>query len=646
MRLFRLLALVLAGLCVGLGALPAEARAPLLIEGKKTLYQRVLARPGAEVVSDPMAALGKPVPPFTVFYVYGRQSVGGRDFVEVGTSTRGDVAGFIAADRVIDWKQSLTVAFANPAARERVLFLKDREALGRLMSSPARAAEAAAMRDAAIGDRLPPDSPVLAIEPPTFVDLARQFYLLPILNAEQALTDDGFPVRLLEVASVPANKPPVTVAAPPPPDPDEMLRRFKVGITVVIDNSVSMQPHIERTRDVVRRIHEQLKDTPFADNIRFGVVGFRDSTKVTPSLEYVAKVFSPLSPDRRPLETLAALDTMKATRVSSPNFYEDSFAGIKLALDEMDWGPFGGRYIILITDAGSRAANDPSSDTHLGPEQLSQLAQQKGIAVFALHLLTPAGVNDHARAEAQYRPLTRFPGAGSLYYPVPGGSPDAFGRMADQLVDTLVAQARATVAAATPAAPPPAPPAAGSMADQGAIVGYAMRMAYLGREQGTRAPDVFRAWTADRDTTKPTLPALDVRVLLTKNQLSDLAAALRLILDQGEKNRLSPQDFFAQLQSAAAATARDPSLVRQVGNLGDLLGEYLQDLPYRSQILGLDEREWLAMGPAAQREVLDTIEAKLRLYGEFDATSNLWIAFGEGQAAGETYFPVPLEALP
>lgn len=645
MRLFRLLALLLAGAVLFGGLQPAFARAPLLMEGKKTLYQRVLARPGAELVSDPMAALGKPVPPFTVFYVYGRQTIGARNFVEVGTSAKGDVAGFIAADRLIDWKQSLTVAFANPAARERVLFLKDREAIARLMSSAQRAQEAAAMRDAAIGDRLPPDSPVLAIEPPTFVDLARQFYLLPILQAEQALTGDGFPVRLLEIASVPANKPPATAPAPAV-DPDEALRRFKVGITVVIDNSVSMQPHIERTREVVRRIYDQLKGTPFADNIRFGVVGFRDSTKVTPSLEYVAKVFSPLSPDRRPEETLAALNAMKATTVSSPNFYEDSFAGIKLALDEMDWAPFGGRYIILITDAGSRAANDPSSETHLGPEQLGQLAQQKGVALFAMHLLTPAGVNDHGRAEAQYRPLTRFPGAGSLYYPVPGGGADAFGRLADQLVDTLVAQARATVAASAPAPAAPPPVAGNSMADQGAIVGYAMRMAYLGREQGTRAPDVFNAWTADRDTTRPTLPALDVRVLLTKNQLSDLAAALKLILEQGEKNRLSPQDFFAQLQSAAAATARDPSQVRRVGNLGDLLGEYLQDLPYRSQVLGLGQGEWLAMGPSAQREILDTIEAKLRLFAEFDATSNLWVSFGEGQAAGETYFPVPLEALP
>ncbi|MDD3447288.1 MAG: VWA domain-containing protein, partial [Zavarzinia sp.] len=425
------------------------------------------------------------------------------------------------------------------------------------------------------------------------------------------------------------------------------LKRFKVGITVVIDNSTSMQSHIERTREVVRSIYSQLKGTPFAENVRFGVVGFRDSTKVTPGLAYVSKVFSALSPDRRPEETLAALDAMKAADLSSPNFYEDSFAGIKTALDAMDWASFGGRYIILITDAGSRSANDPSSETRLGPEQLNQLARDKGIAVFALHLLTPAGINDHARAEAQYRVLTRFPGAGSLYYPVPGGSADALGRMADLLVETLVTQATAAATPTAPAAPPVAATTPGNVfAEQGAIVGYAMRLAYLGREQGTRAPDVFRAWTADRDMAKPTLPALDVRVLLTKNQLSDLATALKLILDQGERSRLSPQDFFSALQSAAAATARDPTQVRQVGNLGDLLGEYLQDLPYRSQILGLDEREWLAMGPSAQREILDTIEAKLRLYAEYDATPDLWVSFGAGTTAGDAYFPVPLEALP
>ena len=639
MKLFRILILLLAGL---VAAQPALAREPLLIEGKKTLFQRVLTRPGAQVLADPAAVEGKAADAFTVYYVYGRKNAGGQDFVEVGRNARGDTDGYIRADQTIDWRQSLTVAFANPAARQRVLFLKDQPALATLMASPTRAADAEAMRAAAIGDRLPPDSPVAAIEPPTYVDIAKQFYLLPILSSKQVLTDDGFPLRLLEIASVPA----APSAAPPAAvDPAAALKAFKVGITVVIDNSTSMQPQIERTREAVRRIYDKLKGTPFADNIRFGVVGFRDNAKVTPALRYVSKVFSPLSPDTKPEETLAALDTMKAADVSSPNFYEDSFAGIKTAIDQMDWAPFGGRYIVLITDAGSRAGNDPLGETGLGPGELNQLARQKGIATFALHLLTPAGVGDHARAKAQYQELTRFPGAGSLYYGVEGGTAEALGHVVDQLVDTLIAQAQATVAAS---APPPASAPAGApdIARQGAIVGYAMRLAYLGRVQGTRAPDVFRAWAADRDTKDPTLAALDVRVLLTKNQLSDLAGALKTILDKGEQSRLSPQDFFGQLRSAAAATARDPSQVRNIGNLGDLLGEYLQDLPYRSQILGLGEAEWLAMGPSAQRELLDTIEAKLRLYAEFDASPNLWVSFGRGQAAGDSYYPVPLEALP
>lgn len=641
MRMLRFLLVLIA--CLG-AALPAVAREPLLIEGKKTLFQRVLTRPGAVLLADPAATSGKPVDAFTVYYVYGRREAGGSALVEVGRNARGDTDGYIRADQTIDWKQSLTVAFASPAARQRVLFLKDEPALEKLMGSPRRASEAEALREAAIGDRLPPDSPVATIEPPTYVDIAKQFYLLPILSSKQVLTDDGFPLRLLEIASVPAS-----AGAPPPaaaPDAAEALKAFKVGITVVIDNSTSMQPHIERTREAVRRIYDKLKGTPFADNVRFGVVGFRDNAKVTPALGYVSKVFSPLSPERKPEETLAALDAMKAADVSSPNFYEDSFAGIKTAIDAMDWASFGGRYIVLITDAGSRAGNDPLGETGLGGTELNQLARQKGIAVFALHLLTPAGRADHDRARAQYRDLTRFPGAGSLYYGVEGGSAEALGQVADQLVDTLIAQARASVGAPPAPAAAPAAGGEGEIARQGAIVGYAMRLAYLGRVQGTRAPDVFRAWAADRDTKDPTVAALDVRVLLTKNQLSDLAGALRLILDKGEKSRLSPQDFFGQLRSAAAATARDPNAVRDIGNLGDLLGEYLQDLPYRSQILGLDESEWLAMGPSAQRELLDAIEAKLRLYAEFDASPALWVSFGQGSAAGDSYFPVPLEALP
>lgn len=123
---------------------------------------------------------------------------------------------------------------------------------------------------------------------------------------------------------------------------------------------------------------------------------------------------------------------------------------------------------------------------------------------------------------------------------------------------------------------------------------------------------------------------------------------LTAIVEQGQANRLSPEDFFGQLRSAVAHLSRDPERMREAEfqSLGDLLGEYLEDLPYRSQLMEIDEDAWMAMGPGAQREVLDSIQAKLRLYERYHDQVDLWVALADDAPEGEWVFPVPLDALP
>ena len=69
----------------------------------------------------------------------------------------------------------------------------------------------------------------------------------------------------------------------------------------------------------------------------------------------------------------------------------------------------------------------------------------------------------------------------------------------------------------------------------GEELGYAMQLEYLGKKQGTRAPEVVTSWIADADLDalsagKP-VSAVSVAVLLTKNQLSDLQRQLKIIID-------------------------------------------------------------------------------------------------------------------
>lgn len=87
-----------------------------------------------------------------------------------------------------------------------------------------------------------------------------------------------------------------------------------------------------------------------------------------------------------------------------------------------------------------------------------------------------------------------------------------------------------------------------------------MRLAYLGRVREQAAPDVVRSFVLDRDIVhqEPGFAPIDVRVLLTRNQLSDLRDTVRAILQAQAGTRLSPEDFFSRVRGAAAATIRDP----------------------------------------------------------------------------------------
>ena len=637
------LAMALAMLLVG-GPASAQDREPLLMEGKQTIHQRVLSRPNAIVRVAPEAAAlvaNDEVPTFTVWYVFNRRIVDGQEWLEIGSPLRGPAEGWVPADRTIAWRQTMVVSFNNSAGRERTLFFSNREPLIDLMESQTLASQSRALRDQAINGTLPPGSPVIAIEPETPPDITQEFYLLPILDAERVWTSTGFEPTVLRVASIPLATEPVEQQR----SREEILRDFKVGIVFVIDTTISMDPYIERTRAAVRQIYQQIQGSEIGDRVSFGMVGYRDNIEGRPELGYVTQVYAPLEAGRDPDEVLDDMGQVGPAEVSTRGFDEDAMAGMKAALDMPGWGEFGGRYIVLITDAGARASGDPLGATGLGPSQINTLARENKTAIYAMHLLTQEGAGNHPHAEGQYRELSNWPNAGSLYHPVPLGSVTQFGDAVDQLAQSLIDQIEETMNNRVTEVNQNAQTA---LQRQAQLVGRAMQLAYLGSQGRVRAPEVFEAWTADRDLDDPQRASLEVRVLLTKNQLSDLRDVLRAILEAGQAARISPEEFFDQLRSAAANLSRNPNQLGQqrFENLGELLGEYLDDLPYTSQIMEIDQRAWLSMGAGRQREILDGIAAKLRLYDDLDRQPQLWTALYEGAPEGEKVFPVPLEQMP
>jgi len=627
------------------GQAQQAARQPLLMEGRSALFQRVILRPGVRLAERPEAnAPSQPTPGFGVFYVYARQGSGADAWLEIGAAQDGRTQGWVPAERTIDWKQTMVLAFNNPAGRERAMFFRDAETARALwLNTRGGAAEATRLREAASANA---DGPVIALEPENFIDITRQFYLLPILSADRVENESAQEARLLEVISAPTQQ-----APPPPADPDA-LRNYRGAVVFVVDTTISMGPYIDRTREALRRVVDRIRDTAVRDNFRFGMVAFRDHMGGNPRLEYVTRMVSPPDMAEASDAILPRLSQLSEARESNEGFDEDSLAGIKLALDEVPWQQYGGRFVILITDAGARDAKDPRGQTQMGPAEMRQLAQSeaKQVAVYAIHLKTTEGRNNHARAERQYRELTRFGAAGELYYPINEGNLNQFGQTVDALTDALLAQVAAAVGRPIAGIRAPQSVAERRISEQAEIVGTAMRLSYLGRERQEAAPDVVRSFVLDQDLNpadpRPERRPLDVRVLLTRNQLSDLATTLRNIIQAQAAARLSPETFFERVRAAAAATARDPRRMAEFQRLSGAFGEFLQDLPYQSQIMEFTQDEWNSMGAGRRTEIVNALDAKLRLYEEFNRQPSLWVSFDGGRNPGEAMYPVPLDALP
>lgn len=614
---------------------------PLLMAGKKTLFQRVLSKPGAKLSSEAGSAPGKALPAFSVLYVYQRKEVDGSPWVRVGAATDGRSDGWLPASQVSDWKQSLVLKFTERSGRAPVMFLRQPAEVEKLLADPAAAKSVLAKAQNNRED----NQQVLALEPTASAVPQNQFYLLPIFDAKESFDENGQPVQLLNVASIDPGS--SAIAKPAAAVAGSNADAFRTAVVLVVDTTVSMQPYIDQVRDVVHELQTRIAERGELDSVSFGLVGFRNSIKKTPGLEYVAKTLITLDQGRDPQRFLDMARQVKASTVSSHSFNEDAFAGVMQAVDGMDWSGYGGRIILLVSDAGALRKNDPFAATQMNEAEVRQAALGKQIKIYALHLRTDAGKKTHAGAESQYRTLTADanPQIGDLYTPVPGGDVRKLGERVDE-IGTVFANLVHQVSSNTPQ-PVPLLSAAPSLADKSAAVGYAMHMDFLGRKTASQAPQLVSAWTADRDLTNPALPAFQVCVMLTKLQLNDLQQSLKLIVDAARKTQSSPKDFFQEIASASAYMSRDPQALRKGGNLADggLLGEYLEGLPYRSKSLNMTQDLWLSLSVAEQEDFIDELDSKIRLYETFHNDVANWVRFGDAEP-GDALYRVPLSTLP
>ncbi len=623
----------------------AQVERPLTQPGKQALYQRVIAVPGAELAPDIGAAVDAMhrIPPFTTYYVYERRQYQGQPWLRVGADSAGGIAGWLRGAQAVDWNQTLTVAFRDPAQHPRVLLFGDRESLRKLIDD-ADAAGYQRLREQAVAGIDSDDSPVVAIQPDHYVDIRRNFYLVPILEHEDVLIG-GQRGRLLHVATVPLQDTPAIAAA------------YRTGIVFVIDSTISMGPYIERTREVMRGVYDAIASANLSDRVSYGLIAYRDNVSAVPGLEYVTRRYVTLDEGSSGDVFLRRIGELRPATVSSQGFDEDAYAGLREAIQAMNWRDYYARYVVLITDAGAREAGDPLSTTGLDADAVRRLAADKQIAISVFHLKTPSGAADHASAEAQYRRVSTVSGIGDFYYSVPTGDVAAFGEALEALTTQLTVEVREAASGRPPRAVARIASGATELdafQDKVARLGYALRMRYLQEASGSRIPALFDAWVVDRDFSAPAEQALDVRVLLTRDQLSDLQQVLRQVLVTAEEGTLAPRDFLNELKSLAATISRDPQAARRatraVGgqSLADLgyMREYLDGLPYRSEVMNLDLSIWEQWPAARQFQFINQLDSKVAYYQALHDNLDLWVSLDGGPVDGDSVYPLLLEALP
>ncbi len=650
--------------CLGVGgtprvaasAAPDQFRIPLLQEGKRSLYQRVISHPGAMLSLRPGEPGARNIRSFTPFYVYSRDLVDGEEWLEVSPSSRGaDQSGWLRQSQCSLWDKALTLMFADRMGRDPVLFFRDFDALDNLVRSPDMRAAVDNLHQVGAA----PDSPLLAMEPMDAAIPRKQFYLIPIFSFSDEYERHN--LRLLKVGVIDPGAPSAPrKAQPAPPRPQQ---HFSIGLAFIVDTTISMGPYIERTKSFIREAYDALEQSPIAENVSFAVVAYRNSTRYNAKLEYVSSVMAPFAPVSARASAESGIARMAEATVSTHAFNEDAFAGVKTAVDSLDWSPFTNKVAVMITDAGAIRNDDPLSSTGFTEKEMADLLAQKGIRLVVIHLQTDQGKrHDMPGVINQYKRLTtvRDGSVKCTYIGLPvqdtKRASQQFGKIAKALVDVMQKMAAQTSTGA--AIPKPvhvetATPEA-SAAYLGECLGYAAYLEFAGQRRQVSAPRLVQAWAADKDLDNlvqgKSTDSLKAAVLLNKHQLNTLARQIGLLVDAARASRTSDsRGLFQSIISLSSQVVRDPERLQRASgeNLCSegLLPEFLAGLPYKSQIMNLTEERWIAMSGREQDELIYSLEAKIRLYAEYHNDTENWISFGATDP-GEALYRVPLTSLP
>ncbi|MCG5502195.1 vWA domain-containing protein, partial [Ectothiorhodospira lacustris] len=628
------------------------------VEIATDLALRGLPRPFSHIYREPRVEEGMiavaNVPAFRPLYVFERsdldftQGADPRGWYRVGAN-RARSDGWMQAKDLLEWRQALLVSYTHPGdaieGRNPVLMFRDLKALEAVVDDLDMAGRARAIYQGISKGEVPES--VISIEPARFVDITRQFYMLPIIDWQETRIH-GDDARLLQLAAAVPRQRGADTLEDDAYRTQSLVSRTQAGssagelsvdIVFVIDTTRSMQPFIDMTREAVIRMTRQFTDET-TGRFRFGLVTFRDSTEVIPALEYVTRNHTPTLVDGNTLVELLG-NSARATQVGSLDYAEEVFAGVDTAL-RSQWREGALRFMIMVGDAGSHPKGHPQNVTGKDETDLRRELDDAQIHLLSIHLQDPRAAEDHPIAQAQFGRLSRIRGdeSRSALEAVNAFDEAEYQALVDRvtgginrlLTTTIGAEASAAEASAT------AEPVLESVSN----LWQAAMVEYIGRD--ANPPKDVVAWSLDRDLVNPADRALDVRVLVNREQLSSLAQSLDMVVQALMRAEVTQAQFFEALQGVAGQTMKRPDEIGQGARLAEtgLLPAFIQSLPYRSDILSLTDEMFAGMTTEQRSQLEWSILAKLEQYRAINEQVDAWFRLNDADEDRDMVYPLHL----
>ena len=615
------------------------------------IERQVLVRPDAVLYRELMGTDAAETQPntFDRYYVYGDDPQSDR--LWVGRSNV-EPDGWLKRDDTMEWKHSTIVSFNEMGNRHPVLFFREMEPLHNLVKTPASINEAVTAHYANIeshiarGEVLPPDYPIICIEPRHHTN---EPLIMPVLDAR--MPEDASLGRMLRVAAAGESRGETSFQSE---RYVQLLRKLKeaeeaqrlsevrvdVDLVFVIDMTGTMQPWVDELLDAVKGVVAEFGNKPDSKTgIRFGLWGFQDKENLS-GIQFRTKNFTHSLKEAADFRDL--LETIKVNRMTPDSYPEDVFAGMTDAIRRTSWRDGAQRVMILIGDAPGHTTVKLGGREEMNAPQVRQLATDAGVQIASIAVKdssNTAYVQYHVPLEEQFKELARNPGLKKIsYIQIDQAGTASFRKGMEDLLGVFLQQPDVSA----PAENVPTSEA-GQIARSILESARARIVSAEVNESGEPVmPRDIDGWVYELDLLDSSVRALEPKLLVTRSELNTLVDLASEVVRKLDESVILGTDFYGQLLDAVAGVA---SGGRASGE-GSQLPAFLQGLPYQSDMMGKSAEWFQALDNDGRQQFISKVKAKLTYYRMVNETPTLWRSLSQGASFRNQVAEIPFSQLP